>query len=73
VKTTALTAQCSERLAALARPKKTPVGYRDGYILPKDVPQSALQAHITDRIDTLAKPRYTKSFNMQALWNEKQK
>ena len=36
VKPTALTAQCSERLATLARPKNKPTNYIDA-ILPKTV------------------------------------
>jgi hypothetical protein len=72
VKSSALTVQCSERVAALARPKKIPFGYIDGCVLPKDVPESALRAHISNRIDALAKPRYNKNTYMQSLWNEKQ-
>jgi len=60
VKSTALTAQCSERTAQLARPKSTPVGYMSAYDLPRAVPESALHAHISKRIDELAKPRHNK-------------
>ncbi|CAF1206776.1 unnamed protein product [Rotaria magnacalcarata] len=71
VKAGALTAQCSERLTELARPKKKPVNSMNGEKTPHEVPQSALQAHITDRIEALAKPRYNKHIHMQSLRNNK--
>ncbi|CAF4819666.1 unnamed protein product, partial [Rotaria sp. Silwood2] len=69
VKSTALTAQCSERLVTLARPKKNPAGFMSGYILPRDVPESALQAHLSDRVEALAKPRHNKNTYTRSLWN----
>ncbi|CAF0794282.1 unnamed protein product [Rotaria sordida] len=64
VKPTALAAECSNRLIILARPKKTPAGFMSGYILPRDVPEGALRAHITGRIEELAKPRHNKNTYM---------
>ena len=72
VKYTALTAQCSERLSKLARPKKTPVGYTDAYELPRDVPESALRTHPSKRIEILAKPRHNRLTYTQSLWQPRQ-
>ncbi len=73
VKSTALKAECSQRLAKLARPKGTPVGYVNAYDLPRAVPESALRAHLSKRIDELAKPRHNKLTYTQSLWQPKQK
>ncbi len=54
VKTTALTAQCSDRLVELAQPKKR----SNSYILPRSVSVQALHPQRSDRIDDLAKPRH---------------
>jgi len=71
VKRTALTAQCSGRSAQLAQPKGTPIGYRDAYELPRPVPESALRAPLSKRIDELAKPRHNKDTYVQSLWEDK--
>jgi len=73
VKSTALIAQCSERSTQLARPKATPIGYIDAYELPRTVPESALRARLSKRIDELAKPRHNKDTYVQSLWEDKQK
>lgn len=71
VKSTALTAACSGRLAELARPRKKPFEYLNKFKDPTAVAESALQAHITDRIEELAKPRQSKNNNPQSLLNNK--
>ncbi len=43
------------------------------YDLPRAVPESALHAHLSKRIDELAKPRHNTETYIQSLWNEKQK
>jgi len=67
VKQSALAAQCSDRLNGLARPKKTPFGYLHEYNLPRPIPPSALQAHPSERIETLAKPRANRLTHTQSL------
>jgi hypothetical protein len=63
VKSTALTAQCSDRIIALAKPKKRP--NIDADILPKIVSKSA---HRSD----LAKPRHNIVL-ISGAWKNKQK
>ena len=65
-------ADCSERLSTLAQPKKLVSGYLSAYVLPREVPESALRAHLTPHIEILAKPRYNKDTYARALWNNKQ-
>ena len=64
-------AECSERLSTLAQPKKLVAGYLSAYVLPREVPESALQAHLTSRIEMLAKPRHNKDTYARALWDNK--
>jgi hypothetical protein len=45
----------------------------DGYVLPREVPDRALRAHITDRTDILAKPRHNINTYAQSLWDNKHK
>jgi hypothetical protein len=73
VKTTALTTQCSKRIATLAEPKKTPVGYKDGYTLPVPVPEKALRARSTTRIAQLAEPRFNMATFLSANTNNERK
>lgn len=70
VKPTALTAQCSERLATLARPKNKPTNYINA-ILPKTVSEQALPLHRSDRISNLAKPRHN-IILINSAWKNKQ-
>lgn len=72
VKPTALTAECSDRLTALAKPKPTPKGYIEAYLLPKSVSEQALNNHISDRIAELAKPRQN-TIILNAAWKNSQK
>ena len=68
----ALTAECTSRLAHLARPKTAPVGYREAHVLPREVPEGALQARPTNRLNELAKPRHNLKTYKKSLWNNGQ-
>jgi hypothetical protein len=72
VKAAALTTQCSDHLAALAKPKKAPNGYLDAYILPRAVHEQTLRAQISARVCDLAKPRKN-TILLNSAWNNKQK
>lgn len=53
----ALKGSCTERLRRLAQPKPTPVGYMEGYALPRSVSEQTLNAKLSDRLSQLSKPR----------------
>ena len=71
MKSGALTAECSEHVKKLSRPKKISPSYLYAYDLPRAVPEGALQASITNRVEDLAKPRHNKLTYAQSLWYPK--
>lgn len=71
MKPTALTTECSEHVKSLARPKKVSPHYLYAYELPRAVPEGALRACLSKRIEELAKPRHNKLTYTQSLWYPK--